>query len=342
MDYYCQHESHEHGRDVCQRIPGHTIDRAIGQLLLEMVQPVTLEVAFAVQAEFQTRLDEVDRLRQQEVERARYEADLARERFMRVDPNNRLVADALEADWNDRLRALTEAQEQYEKQRQKDRLALDEAGRQKVLALAQDLPRLWRDPSTRDQDRKRIVRLLIEDVTLIRAQDITVGIRFRGGATRTLHLPLPLCAWKQRTTDPEVIRQIDLLLETHTESRVAEELNRRGYRSGMKQEFTATIVSKLRRAYQLKARYERLRERGLLTASEMAAELGVTRKTVHIWCAHGLLKGHLYNDKGERLYELPPEEQRPRKQQGLCGKLTERTRHTSFRPHAANGVHREQ
>jgi hypothetical protein len=67
----------------------------------------------------------VDRLRRQHVERARYEADLARGRFLQVDPKNRLVADALEADWNSKLRALTEAQEQYERKRQADRAVLD-------------------------------------------------------------------------------------------------------------------------------------------------------------------------------------------------------------------------
>ena len=110
VDYTCQHESHEHGQDVCQQIPGYGIDHAVGELLLEMVQPVTLELAFAVQAELQARLEEVDQMRGQQVQRARYEADVARNRFMQVDPNNRLVADALEADWNDKLRALTETQ----------------------------------------------------------------------------------------------------------------------------------------------------------------------------------------------------------------------------------------
>lgn len=341
VDYCCQHDSHEYGRDVCQQIPGRAIDQAIGRLLLEMVQPVTLELAFAVQAELQGRLEEVDQMRRQEVERAQYEADLARNRFLRVDPNNRLVADALEADWNNRLRALSEAQERYQQQRQRDRLALDDAGRQEVLALAQDLPRLWRDPHTRDQDRKRIVRLLIEDVTLIKAEQITAGIRFKGGATRTLHLPVPLCAWKQRTTSPEVIRQIDPLLDTCTEAQVADELNRRGYRSGTKQQFTPRIVGKLRRAYGLKAHYDRLRERGLLTIGEIAVELGVTRQTVRTWHAHGLLKGHPYNQRGERLYELPPKDQQPRKRQGQAGKLTERTTHVPFPPHATNEVHHE-
>jgi len=112
-EYVCQREGIAHGHPICQHVPGSGADRAVGELLLEMVQPVTLELAFAVQAELQARLEEVDQLRRQQVERARYEADVARNRYMQVDPNNRLVADALEADWNDKLRALSEAQEHY-------------------------------------------------------------------------------------------------------------------------------------------------------------------------------------------------------------------------------------
>jgi len=341
VDYNCQRERCERSQPACQTIPGHSIDRAIGELLLEMVQPVTLELAFAVQAELQARLQEVDQLRRQQVERARYEAQLARTRFMQVDPNNRLVADALEADWNDKLRALTEAQEHYEQQRQKDRIVLDEASRQKVLALAQDLPRLWHDPGTSDQDRKRIVRLLIEDVTLIKADQITANIRFKGGATRTLTLPIPPNAWQMRTTPPEVIRQIDQLLDTYTDADVAAELNRQGYLSGMKHQFTPYNVAKLRRKYGLKCRYDRLREKGLCTANEMAAELGVSRATIRIWYAHGLLRGYAYNDKGERLYELPPQDQRPKKQQGQWGRLSERRQYSPFTSHPANEVHHE-
>ena len=342
VDYKCAHESHEHGRDVCQIIPGYGIDHAVGELLLEMVQPMTLELAFAVQAELQARLEEVDKMRGQQVQRARYEADLARSRFMQVDPSNRLVADALEADWNEKLRALNEAQELYEQQRQKDRVVLDEQSRQKVLALAQNLPRLWNDPNTSDQDRKRIVRLLIEDVTLTKNDEIRVQIRFKGGATRTLNLTRPLGAWKERMTSPKVIRRIDQLLDTHTDAEIAADLNRQGLRSGMKKAFTPAIVYGLRRKYGLRCCYDRLREKGMYTPDEMAVELGVTRQTVGIWYRHGLLKGYDYNRKGERLYELPPKELRPKKQQGLCGKLTERAKHTPFTPHAANEVHREQ
>jgi hypothetical protein len=338
VDYTCQHESHEHGQDVCQQIPGWGIDQAVGELLLEMAQPVTLELAFAVQAELQARLEEVDQLRRQQVERARYEADAARNRFMQVDPNNRLVADALEADWNDKLRALTEAQEQYEQQQQKDRVVLDDQSRQKVLALAQDLPRLWRDPNTSDQDRKRIVRLLVEDVTLTKNDEIRVQIRFKGGATRELTLPRPLSAWKERTTEPDVIRQIDQLLDTYTDAGIAAELNRRGCRSGMKLTFTANRVANLRRKYGLKSRYDRLRARGMLAADEVATQLGISVKGVGVWRRHGLLMGHPYNDKNWCLYE-PLGDNAPSKQQGT--KLSKRCIFPQVQSHAANEVHHE-
>ena len=99
-EYMRQARSIQRGRRVCQQIPGAALDVAIGKLLVDTVTPLTLEVAFAVQTELENRCDEAERLHLQEVERAGYQSDLARLRFMRVDPSNRLVADSLEAEWN--------------------------------------------------------------------------------------------------------------------------------------------------------------------------------------------------------------------------------------------------
>ena len=167
-DYVCQREGIEHAEPICQHIPGSNIDEAVGNLLVEAVTPVTLEVALAVQQELQSRLEEGDRLRQQQVERSRYEAELARRRYLRVDPDNRLVADSLEADWNAKLKMLTEAQELCERQREQDRKAVNDQQQAAILSLASSFPQLWRDPAIPDRERKRIVRLLLEDVTLIR------------------------------------------------------------------------------------------------------------------------------------------------------------------------------
>jgi DNA invertase Pin-like site-specific DNA recombinase len=304
-DYVCQREGISRAEALCQQIPGAEIDRWVGDLLLEAVSPMALDVALTVQQELQSRLEEADRLRQKQVERARYEADLAQRRFMKVDPDNRLVADTLEADWNHKLRALAEAQKEYEQRRDQDRRIFTEEERAAILSLATDFPRLWRDPNTLDRDRKRMIRLLLEDVTLIRDKDITIHVRFRGGAARTLHLQLPLNAWQKRTTSSEVVAEVDRLLDDHVYSQIASFLNERGFRSGEGNRFTARYIARIERSYELKSRYDRLRDRGLLTLMEMAKILGISTVQLKIWRRHGLVRGHAYNDKNECLFEHP-------------------------------------
>jgi DNA invertase Pin-like site-specific DNA recombinase len=313
--YVCQREGVQSAQPICQSIVGGSLDDAIGELLVEAVTPLALEVALAVQQELETRGEEVDRLRRQQVERARYEADLAQRRYLRVDPEHRLVADSLEADWNQKLRALTAAQEDYERRREADGALVDEQQRTQILALATDFPRLWRDPQTLGRERKRMVRLLLDDVTLLKQDELVAHVRFRGGAARTLRLALPLNAWQLRQTDPQVLAEIDRLLENHTDAEVVAILNERGLRPGQARSFSRLILFKLRQAHDLDDRYTRLRRRGLLTQEEMAALLGVCVKTVKQWRYAGLLRAQVFNDKGSCLYE-PPDDGAPRKSQG--------------------------
>ena len=321
--YVCQRYGIEHAEPICETVPGTSIDQAIGELLIEVVTPVALEVALSVQQELQSRLEEADRLRQTQVERARYEAGLAERRYLRCDPDNRLVADSLEADWNHKLRALGEAQQEYERQRQADRSLLSEEERAQIFALATDFPRLWRDAKTPHRERKRMVRLLLEDVTLTRNHEITLQIRFKGGATKTLRLPLPLNAWQQRVTPPQVVAEIDRLLAQHTDWEIATRLNERGRLSGEGRPFKPSMVARIRRNYALKSCYTRLREAGLLTLPEMAKLLGISTGWVKVWRDHGLLKARAYNEKNECLYEHPGDDP-PRKRQGA--KLAPRRR----------------
>jgi hypothetical protein len=98
--YVCQQASVRRAEKVCQRVPGRVVDQAIRNLLLELMAPMTLQIALAVQQEVEARVSETEALRHQHVERAQYEAELARRRYLKVDPDNRLVADSLEAEWN--------------------------------------------------------------------------------------------------------------------------------------------------------------------------------------------------------------------------------------------------
>jgi DNA invertase Pin-like site-specific DNA recombinase len=315
-EYVCQRKGIENAEPLCQRIPGAEIDRVVEDLLVELVNPVTLEVSLSVQQELQARVEESDRLRKQQVERARYEAELAQRRYLRVDPENRFVADTLEADWNQKLRALDETQQEYERRRQRDRQVFQEEQRAAILALAQDFPRLWRDPAIEDRDRKRMIRLLVEDVTIVRGEQITLYLRFRGGAARTVTLPQPLRSWEGWMTDAEVVSRIDQLLNTNTFGEIADLLNQSGFRSGKGQRFTSRYIARIQKQYLLPSRFDRLRARGLLTLPEMASALAVHPSTVKTWATHGLLRAHAYTDKPEYLYE-PPGQDRPEKAQGI-------------------------
>jgi Recombinase zinc beta ribbon domain/Recombinase len=108
--YLCQRDGTENARPICTAIPGTSLDQAIGQLLTGTLTPLAVEAALTVTAELEHRADQAGALRAAHAERARYHADLARRRYLAVDPANRLVAGPLEADWNTALRALSDAQ----------------------------------------------------------------------------------------------------------------------------------------------------------------------------------------------------------------------------------------
>ncbi|MBW2257876.1 MAG: recombinase family protein, partial [Deltaproteobacteria bacterium] len=319
--YVCQRDRIEYAGQICQYILGAGVDDSIGELLLDTVTVTALEVALQVQDELRRRIEEVDQLHRQRVERARHEVELARRRFMQVDPDNRLVADALEADWNDKLRVYKESQERYEEQRKEFRAELSDEQRAQIAAIATDFPALWRDPKTPHRERKRMVRLLIEDVTILKRDTISVHVRFKGGATQTLSLPLPPSAWQRRQTPQQVVAQIDRLLDSHTDGQIASILNARGHLSGEGKPFNRVMVQKIRRQYHLKSRYQRLREAGLLTLREIADALHVHYKTIKTWRDHGLLLAVPFNDKNECVYPHPGENA-PVKQRGT--KLSER------------------
>ena len=152
-----------------------------------------------------------------------------------------------------------------------------------------------------------MMRLLIADVTLTKGQSVHADIRFTGGATRSLDIPLPKSCVELRTTDAAIVREIDELLDTYTEAEIADTLNERGVRTATRCPFTRHRVIRLRTAYGLNHRRTRLLEAGFLTPEDVATRYGVKLHTVHLWRRRGLLRAHPVNDKGDYLYEIPTE-----------------------------------
>src|SRR3984957_12050321 len=128
-------------------------------LIGEQMTPAAVELALEIRGEIEARYEEADQLRRRAIDRAQIEADLAQRRFMLVDPNNRLVADTLEGEWNEKLRVLSKAREDQERAREQDQLILDEAVRKRLIAMTVDFNKLWADPETPDRERKRLLAL---------------------------------------------------------------------------------------------------------------------------------------------------------------------------------------
>ncbi len=312
--YVCDRAGSKRGEPNCQSIAGRPIDEAVGALVVERMTPAAVELALEVRREIEARQQEADQLRCRAIERAQVEADLAQRRFMMVDPNNRLVADTLEADWNDKLRVLAATREQRERHRHDDQIAIDETLRERLVAMTTDFQRLWMDPATANRDRKRMLAHIIEDATLIKlpAEGLTrIHIRFKGGKAETLTAVNPKSSAQQITTPPQVVALIDRLLDDHVYSEIAEILNERGLRPGgsarrgrENARFTALRVGYVAHSYGLRSRYDRLRDRGMLTKEELARRLGIHECTVVQWAANGIVIRHAYNGHAY-LYEVP-------------------------------------
>ena len=328
--YVCQRQGIAPAQRICESLPGASLDAAVAEAVLAAVTPAALEVALEVCEELRARQAEVDRLRRAQVERAREEAELAQRQFLLVRPEHRLVADSLERQRNEALRRLAAAEEEYRRATTAEAPAFTEEDRARIHGLASDLPRVWHDPRTAMRERKRRLRLLIEDVTLLREHAIRIQIRWTGGATTTLDRPLPLRAPDLRRTPAAIVELIRALATEHTDRQVAATLNGRALRSGTGQPFTRVVIKHIRQSYGIPGVAEQLRTAGWLTAVEIATQLRLHAGTAKRWAREGLLRAVRADDRGRLLFE-PPAGPLPHPQQGK--RFRDRRRYPQCAPH---------
>ena len=330
--YLCDRAHGHSAAPNCQSIAGPPIDEAIGALIVREMTPAAVELALEIRAEIEARQQDADQLRCRAIERAQIEADLAQRRFLLVDPGNRLVADTLETQWNDKLRGLAKVREDRERDKQFDQYVLDDAIRARLVAMTSDFRQLWADPDTPNRERKRMLDLLIEDATLIKvpAQGITrVHVRFKGGKTETVTTLNPKSSAQQVKTPPRIVALVDELLNDHTYAEIADRLNEQGLRPGGSARpgrkdivFTALRVGYLVKNYRLRSRYDRLRDQGMLTKGEAAQRFAVHETTLVRWAQHGLVVRHAYN--GHAFLYDPPGSVAPVKHSSRWDQLTDR------------------
>jgi Recombinase zinc beta ribbon domain len=281
----------------CMSFRCDVLDPVIAEEVLEALQPAELELALAALRELETRDQAIMRQWQMRLERAEYEAALAERRYQEVDPANRLVAGTLERRWNDALLQVEELKKQAaEFQHQQARVATPEQ-KDKVLALARDLPRLWYAPTTPAKDRKRMLRLLIKDITVEKSAEpkqLVVHIRWQGGACtdRSVHLPRNIA---DRVRYPAaVIARVRELAQGLLDAEIAAQLNREGHSSAKGKPYTVKIIQWIRWRYQIPP--ATLKKPQELTVQQVAQQFGVSDGVVYYWIEHGIIMARRLNE----------------------------------------------
>jgi Recombinase zinc beta ribbon domain len=314
--YECNERHVRCAGPICQIIRGDGVDAAVAGALLEAMQPAQLAVSLATLDQLETQARQIERQWQLRLERAQYEADLARRRFLNVDPENRLVARSLERDWNDKLAAVATLEREYAAlPRLSERLiSLEE--RQRILALAQDVPTVWDATTTTAAERKQLLRFLVKDVTLTkRPTTIDIAIRWQTDACTTLEIARPQRACDQRRTDPAVVERIRALAMSQSDGQIAETLNHEGARSGLGGTLSASKVNWIRSAYGIASGCPEApgasptgqRGDGRYAARAAAELLNVDVSTIADWCREGRLDYLQETAHGPRWIHLTPE-----------------------------------
>jgi DNA invertase Pin-like site-specific DNA recombinase len=314
--YECRRAHTDLAQKTCLCVRGDGIDAAVAQVFLEAMQPAQLEISLAALDQIDLRARQIDRQWQLRLERAQYEADLARRRFCAVDPENRLVTRSLERDWNAKLAEVERIEHDYAAQpKLVARLATPEE-RQRILALAQNLPLIWHAPTTTQAERKQLLRFLIKDVTLNKTTStIHIGIRWQTEAVTELDIPRPKTAPEARRTDPAIVDRIRTLAANHTDAEIATLLNGQDLHPGLGGCFTASKVQWIRFAYHIASGCPQApglcptgqRADGRYSARAAAELLNVNVSTIADWCESGQLDAIRAKPHGPRWITLSPE-----------------------------------
>lgn len=311
--YECNQVHKQLAGKSCQSLRGDAIDDAVAKAFLEAMQAAQLEISLATLEQLEHKQQQIQQQWQLRLERSQYEADLAKRRFMAVDPENRLVARSLEKEWNDKLAQLQHLERDIDNLPQPATLLKHPSQKQAILELAKDLPLLWHSATTQQKERKQLLRFLIKDVTLkTRADDFYIGIRWQTEAVTELTVAKPQAIYLRERTPQAVIERIRYLAANHTDMQIATCLNQEGFSSGKKQAFTSSKVQWIRYSHKIPSHCPQApgvcsagqRGDGRYSAKAAAELLNVNVSTIADWAKSGRLDALQEKPHGPRWIKL--------------------------------------
>lgn len=284
--------SHKHCINVSCRI----IDEAMAERVAEILQPSEIKVAIRAFEELERRSGAIDKQWQLKIERADYEAQLAQRRYEEVDPSNRLVASTLEKRWNDSLVKLEAVRKQYDEHQKGEGLSDIARRKSEILSLGKDLPRLWRSTTTKAKDKKRIMRLLIQDITVKKLQDerkVKLQIRWQGGATEEMNVHIPPKVSDKWRHSRETVQRVRGLAKTLTDSQIAKKLNAEGLKTNKGNQYTRSGISWIRYKHSISG--PNLKKPDEITVKELAKKFDINAHVVYYWIDRNVVKARKTN-----------------------------------------------
>jgi len=267
------------------------VDQAISTRVLEVLTPEQFALAMKAMEQVEHRNGALDAQWRMRVQRAEYEASLAQRRYEEVDPANRLVASTLERRWNEALVNLEQVKQQQLEFTQTQLVRMTPEQKQMVYGLAQDLPRLWKAPTTQAKDRKRILRLLVKDITVekvLEPKKLILHVRWQGGAIEDLSCALPPKSCDKVRYSPEIVQKVRTLAQELTDDQIADSLNKEGLQGSKGGPFTWSKIRNIRWAYDIPA--ARLKRPDELTVKEVSQKFNVSQAVVYYWIERGYVK----------------------------------------------------
>jgi predicted DNA-binding protein (UPF0251 family) len=283
---------HQATRQPCQSIGGRRLDHTVVEAFLAAITPAGVQATASAVDQLQADFDERVRMAALAVEHAEFEASRRRRQFDACEPENRLVARTLEAALED---GLAEAERQRRAVGDLERLRpvpLTEGERRALRQLTGDLGRVWNATSTTDQDRKQLLRALLNDVAIDvdREQDIaTVELMWQGGARTELPVRLNHSGLKRTSTSVDLVELIRRLAEHSSDREIAVVLSKQRRQTPTGLPFTAVRVAGIRERAGISAAPRAGAVEGSVSINEAARQLGVCTQTVRRWLAEGLL-----------------------------------------------------
>ena len=307
--YICNALRRQYGVPVCQFIPAQAVDNQVVAAFFEVLSPVELDAYQHAMAAQKETLGRIDMAHQHQLQRLRYEAQLAERQFRRVDPDNRLVAAELERRWEEALRTLRQAEEniaQHQRQIEKP-MELSHELKEAFSAIGKHLPEVWEQ--LRREHQKALLRCLIDKIVVHRCERDTLQLRivWRGGETTSQKIPIPVGSFAELSGSEEMEQFIvNKSRQGQLDEEIATQLTALGYRSPQCMTVLPSTVKTIRLRhgiFQVRSQSHPRRIAGHLTVPQIAKALDVKAH----WVYHHINMGRIQvqKDPSTGLYLFP-------------------------------------